>query len=212
MTIVILQRNEKEDMKMQKLLIFVTGAAIGSLVTWKLVSDQYEKLIQEEVNSVKQLLKKNGNQESTVAEGTDYDDELYTNATLESEKPSIEEYAKTVQNLNYADFSKKDKPEKKIAKQKDTTDDNDDIQFITADEFGDLDDYDEETLYFYEEDETLTDVYDEVIPDEANTVGTDYMKHFDDIEEVVFVRNNRLKRDYEIILNHSSFTENADDE
>lgn len=197
---------------MQKILIFVTGAAIGSLVSWKLLSDQYEKLVQEEVNSVKQLLKKNGNQESTVAEGTDYDDDLYTNATLGSEKPSIEEYAKTVQNLNYADFSKKDKPEKKIAKQKDTSDDSNEIQIITADEFGELEDYDEETLYFYEEDETLIDVYDEVIPDEANTVGMDYMNHFDDIEEVVFVRNNRLKRDYEIILNHSSFTENADDE
>lgn len=197
---------------MQKILIFVTGAAIGSLVSWKVLSDQYEKLVQEEVNSVKQLLKKNGNQESTVVEGSDYDDDLYTNATLESEKPSIEEYAKTVQKLNYADFSKKDKPEKKIAKQKDNTDNGNDIQIITADEFGELDDYDEETLYFYEEDETLIDVYDEIIPDEANTVGTDYMNHFDDIEEVVFVRNNRLKRDYEIILNHSSFTENADDE
>lgn len=39
--------------KIVKLLIFGIGAAIGSVVTWKLVKTKYERIADEEIESVK---------------------------------------------------------------------------------------------------------------------------------------------------------------
>ena len=38
---------------LSNLLLFVTGAAVGSVVTWKLVKTKYEQLANEEIESVK---------------------------------------------------------------------------------------------------------------------------------------------------------------
>ena len=37
-----------------KVLLFTAGAAIGSAVTWMLVKTKYEKIAQEEIDSVKE--------------------------------------------------------------------------------------------------------------------------------------------------------------
>ena len=34
-------------------LAFLAGAAVGSVVTWKVVKTKYDQIIQEEINSVK---------------------------------------------------------------------------------------------------------------------------------------------------------------
>ena len=42
---------------MKNLLYFVTGAAIGSVVTWKLIEKKYKDLADEEIESVKETFK-----------------------------------------------------------------------------------------------------------------------------------------------------------
>ena len=39
-------------------LIFSTGVAIGSFVTWKMVKTKYERIAQEEIDSVKETFSK----------------------------------------------------------------------------------------------------------------------------------------------------------
>lgn len=39
---------------LSKMLIFVTGAGVGSAVAYKLLKTKYDKLIQEEIDSVKE--------------------------------------------------------------------------------------------------------------------------------------------------------------
>ena len=39
-------------------IIFATGAAIGSVVTWKIVKTKYEQIAQEEIDSVKEVYSK----------------------------------------------------------------------------------------------------------------------------------------------------------
>ena len=41
--------------KIVKLLIFGVGAAIGSVVTWKLVKTKYKRIADEEIESVKKI-------------------------------------------------------------------------------------------------------------------------------------------------------------
>lgn len=39
---------------LSKFLFFAAGAAIGSVVTWKLINDKYEQLAQEEIKSIRE--------------------------------------------------------------------------------------------------------------------------------------------------------------
>ena len=41
--------------KIINLIIFTVGAAFGSAVTWKILKDKYEKIVQEEIKSVKEV-------------------------------------------------------------------------------------------------------------------------------------------------------------
>lgn len=43
---------------MNKELYFILGAAVGSVFTWLLLKDKYEKVAQEEIDSVKETFKK----------------------------------------------------------------------------------------------------------------------------------------------------------
>lgn len=46
-------------MKLSNVVIFAIGAAIGSLATWKFVKTKYEKIANEEIESVKEIFSKN---------------------------------------------------------------------------------------------------------------------------------------------------------
>lgn len=178
---------------MKNLLVFIAGAVVGSAVTYTLLRYEYD-----DPELSEDSLKKN---ESSKSEDKNNKEDILI--TYDADKPSIEEYAEQIGKLNYSQFSKKDTDE--AATQKETSSE---IHLISPDEYGELDDYDQETLYFYEKDETLIDIYDEILQDEVNIVGTDYMNHFGDYDDnSVFVRNDYLKTDYEIILVHSSFTD-----
>lgn len=212
---------------MKNLLAFIAGAVVGSAVTYMLLRENYEEVespieelkknestkLEERKNNVEtaKALRKKGYSLNQIAEkmglGNDSSVRSLLNEdiliTYDTDKPSIEEYAEQIGKLNYSQFSKKGTDEE--ATQKETSSE---IHLISPDEYGELDDYDQETLYFYEKDETLIDIYDEILQDEVNIAGTDYMNHFGDYDDnSVFVRNDYLKTDYEIVLVHSSFTD-----
>ena len=78
---------------------------------------------------------------------------------------------------------------------------------ISPDEFGELDDYDLISLTYYA-DEVLADDIDEIVEDVDDVVGLDSLTHFGEYEpDSVFVRNDRLKADYEILLDERTYPE-----
>lgn len=73
-------------------------------------------------------------------------------------------------------------------------------QVIPPDEVGDIDEYEIETL-FYTEDKVLTDETGEPIEDIEKTVGLKSLDTFGDYEDdSVYVRNDRLRTYFEILL------------
>ena len=75
---------------------------------------------------------------------------------------------------------------------------------ISPDEY-DENDYETETLYYYP-DGVLTDTYDNVIVDIEETVGKKSLTCFGEYEEdSVFVRNDDLETDYEILLQPDNY-------
>lgn len=187
---------------LNKFLIFAAGAAIGSAVTWKYLKSKYEQDILEEVL-----------EEDTNGETTDDEvgpDDLYTVGKA-YEKPDIKEYAKILNNGNYgAEEVEEDEIKKDPAIVKYIKKEVADVErpyVIPPEEFGEFDEYETISLTYYA-DKVLADDMDEVVEDVDYVVGTDSLTHFGEYEDdSVFVRNDRLKADYEILLDPRNYAD-----
>lgn len=193
---------------MKNFFTFVTGLVIGSVVTYVVVKDKFEKIAQEEIDSVKEVFGRRVEKEA--------DKKVEKIAEKEVEKIR-KEYNK-YDNLakNYTSYSE-NKPEE--------NDEEDDVEEVCENnedgveifeverasnsdrpyvidpwDFGGEDGYDTITLNYYA-DGVLTDDDNNVIEDEEidDIVGKDFAEHFGEYEkDCVCVRNDRLKTDYEI--------------
>lgn len=182
--------------KAGSLFIFVAGAALGSFVTWKLLRDKYEQIVQDEINSVKEVFAKKescDNEESILAEESEH-----------NEKPSIIEYAAKLRENGYTNYSDS---ENKAIVHKEENDSVPEPYVISPEEFGEFEEYDTVSLTYYA-DHVLADDNDDAIEDVDDVVGTKSLSHFGEYEDdSVFVRNDRLKCDYEILLDQRKFSD-----
>ena len=80
---------------------------------------------------------------------------------------------------------------------------------IPPEEYGEIDGYDKESLTYYDGDGVLAYyATDEMVEDVEGLVGADSLGHFGEYEEdSVFVRNDALKTDFEILLDTSKYSE-----
>lgn len=78
---------------------------------------------------------------------------------------------------------------------------------ISPEEFGEFEDYERISLSYYA-DQILADEDDEKVEDVDNVVGLESLAHFGEFEDdSVFVRNDRLKCDYEILLDQRTYSD-----
>ncbi len=78
---------------------------------------------------------------------------------------------------------------------------------ISPDVFGDADGYDVVSLNYYA-DGVLTDDWGDIIGNVDDIVGEESLTHFGEYEnDSVFVRNDRLKTDYEILKDERNFSD-----
>lgn len=173
-------------------LIFVAGAAIGSIATWKIVKTKYEQIAQEEIDSVKEayskrcdiLLEELHNEEVTEIEKSEEDEEF-------------DEYADIISNCGYIETCEEGGTTPVKVKKP---------YVISPEEFGEIDEYDTTSLTYYA-DGVLTDERDIPIQDVESIVGKDSLTHFGEYEDdSVFVRNERLRTDYEILSDSRKYS------
>lgn len=176
-----------------KILIFAAGVAIGSAVTWKLVKDKYKKLADEEIASVKEVWSKKHPTVEDIAE-TDVKESIKTDATPQSKKnPDFKDYRAMQEIIDKNGYKEEDYMYKYV---------------ISPEEFG------ESEL----PSESLTYWADGVVTDEANcvmdeddieeTIGSDALNHFGEYEDdSVFVRNEILDKEYEILMDTRRFSD-----
>lgn len=189
-------------MNKTNILAFVIGAAAGTAVTWYIMKKKCDQRIQEEINSVKAVFsypKYDGPQDSDEA-AIEREMEEKKERVLR-EKPDVTDYAKRLDDCGYVDYaSKAETFEGPRGTYKAP-------YVISPDEFGELEDYDRITLLFYS-DHVLTDDNNEVIEDVESTVGVESLNHFGEYEDdSVFVRNERLRVDYEILLDQRKYSD-----
>lgn len=181
---------------LSKVFIFAVGAAIGSVTTWKFVETKYKKIANEEIASVKETFSRGHRIEVKPV------DEV---ANVEEDKeytPTEEDLAKlkdTIATNGYRDYSTKKEKKEDV--------DVDTPYVISPEEFDENDDYDTVSLTYYS-DGVLADEQGNIIEDVDSLVGKDSLNHFGEYEDdSVFVRNDRLMTDYEILADTQRYVD-----
>lgn len=191
---------------MKNLLCFVTGAAIGSVVTWKLIEKKYKDLADEEIESVIETFK---NRKPRITKDN-------VKETVEKVINKHKEPKETVEDIVTAEgYSIEDEEE---------TDEDDDSNYtvdvdtgvevivpyvITPGQFGEYSEYGTKTLTYYA-DNVLTDEIDNPITSEEmeTMIGPDALDHFGEYEDdSVYIRDEMNEMDYEILKSEKTFSE-----
>lgn len=175
--------------KITQLVIFAIGVGVGAVASMTYFKTKYEQIAQEEIDSVKETFSKLKSKE-----------EKTTSDDISEEKKTL---INIVNKHDYTSFSKSNvKKEEKPLKE-------DKPYVISPMQVGD-DDFDCITLTLYSNN-VLTNELDERIEggELKNLIGSeDVFEHFGDYEDdVIYVRNERLKTDFEILRVLDSYEE-----
>lgn len=171
-------------------LMFAVGAAIGSAVTWKLVKTKYERIADEEIESVKEVFSRRNKKEK---ESEEIEHETVAHM-LETKPDDVSKYSDMLEELKYNEKGENDMK-------------NADPYVISPDEFAELDDYQTISLNYYA-DGVVADDIDEVVENVGSLIGWDSLNHFGEYEDYsVFVRNDALKTDFEILLDTRNYSD-----
>ena len=193
--------------KVKIAVAFTLGAAVGAFTAWKLTKDIYARRAQEEIDSVKEVFSKlrrdDDNGDICIEyDGLDGTKIVYQKGCcdrkVETVDPEFQEYADTLTNSGYVE-------DVEIHEIHRIGTDGSEPYVIDQEAWGEFSDYTLCELYYYA-DRVLADDNDEVVDDIDATVGRDALRMFGEQHvESVFVRNDRLMIDYQIILMGSSY-------
>ena len=187
-------------------LAFIAGAGIGSVCTWQLLKRKYELIAQEEIDSVKaayaerKIVEEAG---KSFVEGFRDGLKVAEDRTSKNEdNMDFKKYASIIQKEGYTDYSKTVEEKKGAAFVEKP-------YVISPEEFGEFEEYEKISLTYYA-DKVLADENDEEVDDVDEIVGEESLNHFGEYEDdSVFVRNDRLKCDYEILLDQRNYSDVA---
>ena len=183
---------------LRNVFMFAVGASIGSLVTWKLMDEKYKLLADKEIESMREYYKEKyqGKYEQLTL-----DDVLDENEEEpEIDEEAVEEYEEVIEKLGYTNYADMLKPSKEV--------DNVAMPYvISPEDFTEIPEYKAISLTYFS-DGVLTDNQYTPVEDVDDVVGLDSLDHFGDYEDdAVHVRNDRLKTDFEIILDPRKYAD-----
>lgn len=184
-------------------ITFAIGAVAGAAASWYFAKKKYELIAQEEIKSVKDVFAKRI--EAISHESSNDISDVEEKAERAKDKLDIIKYASKLNDEGYTNYSNVEMSfpdvETKETMGKETP------YIISPDEFGEEDEYETISLTYYA-DGVLADDMDYLVEDVEETVGNDYASHFGEYEDdSVFVRNDRLKADYEILMDERNYSD-----
>jgi hypothetical protein len=171
------------NIKLSNLLSFAAGAVIGSVVTWKVVSDRYEQIIEAMQDRFENF---------TVADAIEAGGnvELVDEITTVPEQNAIDDMRNIYKNIAREEGYIQEEEEEYMPEP----------YVISPDDFAELDGYNTETLYYFA-DNVMTDDEENILDELEDIIGDiDPVKHFGEYEkDSIFVRNDEKQCDYEIL-------------
>lgn len=177
-----------------KALFFILGAASASFITYKVVEKKFKDIADEEIASVKEMYERKMKKV-----------ELDKTEEVKQEIKKNDDTINVIKNNPYSSlvtdlgYSNNKKEEEEVT-------DNNDIQVIPPEDFGEYD-YKTVSLTYYA-DNVLAYENDEKITDFNKIVGSDALNTFGEYEDdSVFVRNHDMKTDYEILKDTRKYSD-----
>lgn len=175
---------------------FVAGAVVGGIATWQYTKKKYEQIAQEEIDSVKEVFKTINEEKRSIRDWSEYEDDgEEDDENEEQHRANVTSYKNLLVSNGYSNPS----PSTQIPVDR--------AYVIKPDEFGEFEDYETISL-FYTEDGVLLDDRYERVDDPDFTISMESLDHIGDYEDdCVHVRNDRLKADYEILVEKRTYSE-----
>ena len=183
---------------------FLVGTVLGVVVANQLLKTKYEQIAQEEIDSVKEVFSK---KEPPVKNNVVVIQDPKEKASLAKDKANVTQYANILHGQGYVDYSKS-----KLSLTPEESDEpvlESKPYIIAPEDFGEADGYETISLTYYS-DGTITDDDDNPVENPEDSIGSPerIVQHFGEYEDdSVFVRNDKLKCDYEILRDQRVYSE-----
>lgn len=178
-------------------LFFIAGGGVGSLVTAYCLKKYYEKRAEEEIRSVKESLARYEAKRSAQQEND--------TPSKEFEEPEFDMGdVNTVDAMEYAKILARER----YTSSEDDMDEHKEKPYVIAPkDFGENEEYTKISL-LYTADGVVVDEDYQALEHPNSCIGLDSLEHFGEYEEdSVHVRNDRLKCDYEILIDPRTYDE-----
>ena len=205
----------------KQILIFVLGAGLGGLLGYKYAEKKMAELNEKDIAELKAYynneymgkLLKNNEQMNEIADkiseldeqigsenaenGIDNSDNSNENAEWNEKVEEIKEKA-----------VKKTKKSTKKAKNEPVEPPTESRLIISAEEFLEENDFDKETMYYYEEDEIFCTPEYEIVHEGIDLIGKENLDNVGMFEDgVLYVRNELYGKDFEIIFYEGAYSD-----
>lgn len=199
--------------KFINVLAFATGAALGSVVTWKVVKAKYDRIVQEEIESVKKAFA-NGTPELPEKDDDHSEDDTEEDPNQGQESPhqinwdDLEDLDEDEYEPNDSDLNEYARLLDQYTSEKGGAEVMTKAPYVIAPyDFGEIDGYHQIELTYYEDDVLEDDEYN-IITDVDELLGPKALNTFGDYEDdSVFVRNEQLKTDFQILRDPRTYEE-----
>lgn len=171
---------------------FVLGAAAGTVVSWRILKTKYAEELRVARSEIISVYK--GRYGKPADDTEEQDPSPYNEKNKEQKAEDFKEYAKLLDGQRYTHYGSirgsigVDEPMQENK------------PYVISPEAFSASEYDAVTLTYYV-DGVLEDELGDVVEDVEGTVGLEFINHFDENEndeDTVYVRNERLRTDYEI--------------
>lgn len=187
-------------------LYFVAGAAVGALGAWYFAKKKYEKIAQDEIQSVTDAfserldkLARNSMDDPSIRPTPE---ELEREATKPGDR-NIIDYAAVLSKQGYTDYTKFSKDEEDPTETEDSEISVDTAAgpvIICPDDYGEIPEY-EQLSWIYFADHVLTDDDYSLITNYEKWIGDGALQHFGEYEDdAIHVRNDKLKCYIEVVI------------
>ena len=179
---------------------FIFGAAAGAVGAWCLCKTKYERIAQEEIDSVKEVFSEKMKHTEEKAKESGAPANIF-----DQDSEAMKSFRNT---YGYEPSFKK--PDNLLKVQ----DDRPRPYIVTPDEYGDQDGYELIGLVYYRDHILVTSVDNEIVEDVDDIIGFESLNHFGenaDYPDQIFVRNDEHQCDYEVERDPRTYEESRND-
>lgn len=194
----------------KSILLFVLGAGSGFAVGYLISKKKYEKKADDEIESVKRAFNKHLEELTNDGKVNDLPKTRngYSKAKKQQKEPKVAKETRAPLpndpvDDNYRDYSA---PYRTTIKEKKTEASKKDGPYVISPEEFMTSEYEASTLLYYA-DGVLADDDNNIIADYKRLIGPNALECFGQYQDdTVYVRNDKEKRDYEIMLDAREFS------